>query len=200
MLIKKYQDENEWKDDRLGKITGSRLKDIIVKRGTKPKKGFYELIAERISIPADGENVMDRGHRLEIEALERFEKETGKTLIKDLAMWTREDDERIAFSPDGYSEDLTEVADAKCLNSASHIEALITQEVPKEYHEQVVQAFCVNDLLKTFYLVFYDPRMPRDFFYLTIPRMSVQTDVEEDLAYQRQTLAEVDAWVEKLTF
>ena len=200
MKILKFNNEDQWKDARLGKVTGTRLKDIIVKRGTGKKIGFYELIAERVAIPASGEAAMDRGKRLEVEALERFEKETGKVLIKDLVMWTREDNADIAFSPDGFTEDETEVADAKCLSSARHIEALLTQDVPSEYEEQIIQAFCVNDLLKTFYLVFYDPRMPRDFFYLTVTRANVQEKVTEYLDYQRRTLAEVEEIVKSLTF
>ena len=51
---------------REGKITGSRLKDIIVKRGTGKKIGFYSLIAEKLGIPAEeGETPMERGSRLE---------------------------------------------------------------------------------------------------------------------------------------
>ena len=39
---------------------------VILKRDKKPLKGFYELIAEQVAIPADGENAMDRGKRLEV--------------------------------------------------------------------------------------------------------------------------------------
>ena len=200
MKILKFNDESEWKEARLGKVTGTRLKGIILKRATKPKKGYYELIAERIAIPASEENAMYRGKRLEDEALERFEKETGKTLNKGLVIWTREDNENIAFSPDGFSEDETEVVDAKCLASSSFLEAYLTQDVPSEYLEQVIQAFCVNDKLATFYLAFYDPRMPKDFFYLTITRTEVQGKVDEYLEYQRKVLEEIEEIVKKLTF
>jgi predicted phage-related endonuclease len=202
MKITKFDKENEeqWLDYRSGKITGSKLKDIIVKRGTSPKIGFYSLIAQRIAIPPTEEKAIYRGKRLEEEALERFEKETGKTLIKDLVIWTREDNEDIAFSPDGYTKDLKEVADAKCFNSENHIKAYINQKVPSEIEDQVIQAFCVNDKLETFYLVFYDPRMPKDFFYLTIKREEVQDKVIEYLEYQKNILEEVEMWANKLTF
>jgi len=48
----KFENEEEWLEARKGKITGTRLKDLILKRSTKPKLGFYEIIAERIAIPA----------------------------------------------------------------------------------------------------------------------------------------------------
>lgn len=52
---------------RLGRITGTRLKDLVVRRGSGYKIGFYEIIAERIAIPASGENVMDRGNGLRMK-------------------------------------------------------------------------------------------------------------------------------------
>ena len=44
------QNTEEWLEWRKGKITGSRLNDIIVKRGTGRKLGFYEVIAERLAV------------------------------------------------------------------------------------------------------------------------------------------------------
>ena len=87
MITQTFNSEQEWLDARRGRITGTRLKDLILKRSTKPKQGFYEIIAERIAIPASEENVMDRGHRLESEALEMFEKETGKKVDGSLIVW-----------------------------------------------------------------------------------------------------------------
>ena len=197
MIIKKLEDTEKWLEERKGKITGTKLKDIIVKRGTGQKIGFFKLIAERIAIPADDENPMERGIRLEEEALERFEKETGKKLIKELVMWQREDTEEIAYSPDGYTENLKEVADAKCPNSENFLKAYITQDW-SDYEDQVLQAFCVNEELETFYLIFYDPRLPLDFFYFTIKRDKEK--VEKYLDYQKEVLKEVEEWIKKLTF
>lgn len=202
MIIQKYSDEEAWLDGRMGKVTSTRLKDLVVKRGTAKKKGFYEIIAERVAIPASGENVMDRGHRLEKEAVDRFAKETGKKINTDLVIWSREDNPDIAVSPDGYVEgkQVVEAVEVKCLNSASHIEAFLTQEVPSEYAYQKIQYFIVNDDLKTLYFVFYDPRMPKDFFYLTITRESLQEEIGELLELEHETLAEIKKIEEQLTF
>ncbi len=86
MKTLKFENQESWLEARKTKITGSRLKDIIVKRGTGQKIGFYELIAERLAIPSDGEDPMERGHRLETEALERFTQETGKEVDGSLVM------------------------------------------------------------------------------------------------------------------
>ena len=126
MKILHFSNETSWLDARRGRITGTRLKDLINKRGGAPKIGYYELIAERIALPASQENAMDRGHRLEVDGIERFEKETGKKVNKELVMICRDDNENIAYSPDGFIGK-TEDVEVKCLSSARHIEAWMTK-------------------------------------------------------------------------
>lgn len=198
MIITKFKDEQEWLDGRVGKITGTKLKEILVKRGTKPKIGFYRLIAERVAIPFEGD-YMARGKELESEALERYEKETGTKLIKDLVIWSREDEPSISFSPDGYTKNEKIVVDAKCLSSERHIEALITGEIPSDLHDQVVQAFCVNDKLQEFHMVFYDPLIPKDYFVLKATRKELKEEIAEDLKYQREMLKKVEQIVRDIT-
>lgn len=200
MIIQKFENREDWMNARRGKITGSRLKDIIVKRGTGKKIGFYELIAERLGIPANDENAMARGTRLEEEAVARFVKETKKKVNTDLVIWQRDDNESIAISPDGYIGD-TEAVECKCLSSARHIEAFLTGQVPDEYKDQALQYFIVNDKLKKLYFVFYDPRvLAKDYFTLEIKRKDIQDDITFYLDYQKQILSEVDEIVNKLTF
>lgn len=198
MQIKKFDNEEAWLAGRLGKITGSRLKDVITLKGTGKKIGYYELIAERLARPSDGENPMDRGHRLEDEAIERFKKETGKEVNVDLVLWSRDENDSIAVSPDGTISD-TEAIEVKCLSSARHVEALLTREVPKEYEFQALQYFIVNDKLEKLYFAFYDPRLSvKDFFYLTIERD--QNKVTEFLIQQENILNEVNTIVTQLSF
>ncbi len=184
---------------RRGKVTGTRLGDLIPKRGGGYKIGYYELIAERIALPATEEAAMDRGHRLEEEALDRFATETGKTVDKDLAMWVREDNEDIAISPDGIIGE-TEAVEVKCLASSRHLEAFMTRSIPGEYDEQVLQYFIVNDKLEALHFVFYDPRMPKDFFFFTRTRAEVAEKVSEYLEMERRVLAEIKELENKLTF
>lgn len=194
-----FDSKEKWLNARIGKITGTRLKDLIVLRGTTPKKGFYELIAERLAIPADNENPMDRGARLEEEALARFSKETDKKVDGSLIMWVSEENESMAISPDGVIGK-TEAVEIKCLNSASHIEAYLTQKLPSEYQMQIYQYFIVNDKLKTLYFAFYDPRLPaKDFFYITIKREEVIEEVKKYHEEQLKILAEVERIVLELS-
>ena len=203
MQTLKFKDRDEWMLARRGKITGSRLKDIISKRDNGRKKGFYELIAERLAIEPNGERPMDRGQRLEDIAIARFAKETGKKVDTSLVLWVRDENDSIAVSPDGVIEGTknTESAEVKCLNSASHIEALITGKIPKEYDEQKLQYFIVNDKLKKLYFIFYDPRMTvKEFFFFEILRKDLKEEIAEYLKYQEDILQEVDKIVNSLTF
>lgn len=201
MKILQFTDRDSWLESRRGRITGSTAKDVAPKaRGAGMKVGVYRLIAERVAIPRDeNENRMDRGQTLESEAIARFTEETGKQVDISLVIWTRDDNENIAISPDGFIGE-TEAVEVKCLDSARHVEAYITHEIPSEYVEQAHQYFVVNDKLETLYFVFYDPSMPMDFFYHTVRREEVAEKVAETLEAQRQTLAYVDEWVSKLTF
>ena len=201
-----YSDNDAWLDGRRGKITGTRVKDLVVKRGTGQKKAYYELIAERIAIPRDpNESRIDRGHTLEAEAVERLAKETGLEFIQvDNELWTREENANIAYSPDGYvpGKKIKTACEIKCLNSATHIEYYIKREIPTEYFDQVRQAFVVNDDLQALYFAMYDPSLPPtcDFFFIVITREEVAEEVAYLLDYQRQTIADIEAWVGKLTF
>lgn len=183
-------------------LTPEEIQDLTIKSmlAAEKKKGFYELIAERLAIQPDGENPLDRGTRLESESIARFEKETGKVVNTELCILSREDNESIAISPDGRidpkgkSKKIKEMVESKSLNSAAHIEAYLTKRIPSEFHHQKLQYFIVNDDCETLYWLFYDPRFSEklQFFYLEVHRKDVQEKVEMYLKYQDELLKEVD--------
>ena len=194
------EDEEKWLDARRGLITGTKLKDILPKaRGNGYRQGFYQLIAERIAIPPDQENVMERGKRLEEYAIEEFERRTGKKVNKDLVLWVRDDDERIAVSPDGFIGK-TEAVEVKCLASARYIEVYLKQEIPAEYQTQVIQYFIVNEKLKKLYFVMYDPRMPKPIFWIEVKREDIQDKVDEYFQLEKEVLQKVGEIENKFTF
>jgi len=200
MKISKFLDENSWLEKRKGLITGTKLKDVLPKQGGKGYRiGFFEILAEKIAIPATQESAMDRGKRLEEEAIEEFEKQTKKKVNKDLVIWHRDDDEDIAISPDGFIEK-KEAVEVKCLSSARHIESWITQKIPNEYMTQVIQYFIVNEDLEKLYFVFYDPRMPKPLFWLEVKRKEVKDKAEEYLKLEKEALKKIRELENKLTF
>lgn len=84
--------------------------------------------------------------------------------------------------------------------SASHIEAFVTKEIPSEYEHQVLQYFVVNEDLEKLYFVFYDPRMPKDFFWIERTRAELQADIDYYLELEHRVLAEVADIEKMLTF
>lgn len=200
MIVRTYEDNFSWFEDRRGKITGSRIGDVHSTKGTK-KIGFYEVIAERLGITEDGtETDRDRGTRLEGEALDEFTKQTKKKLDRKKTLWLREDNEAIAISPDATVLKEKAAVEVKCLSSARHIEAVITGEIPKDYRKQRTQYFVVNDELETLYSVFYDPRiLAKPLFIIVTKREDIKDEIIEMLAFQRDTLTEIDMIVNELS-
>lgn len=205
MKIHKFQNKEDWLAFRKGKISGTRLKDVIVKRGTGQKKGYYELIAERLAVTEEefdgyipNETPMDRGTRLQKFAMQRFRQETGKVVDESLIIWSSDDDDSITVSPDGVISK-TEAVEVKCLSSASHIEAYLKNEIPDEYKDQGIQYFIVNEKLKKLYFVFYDPRIPvKDYFTIEIKRSDIKSQIQQYKELQIKMISEINDIVNKL--
>ena len=201
MKVVSFTDRDAWLKFREGKITGSKLGDIIVKRGTGKKIGFYQLLAERLAIEEDGdESPMARGTRLEGQALEVFAKQIKKKVKNDLVIWVSDADSSIAYSPDGLISD-KEVAEVKCLSSARHLQAYFEQKIPDDYEEQYIQAFIVNEKLQTLYFVFYDPRVEcKPIHWIVVKRKDIEEKIQAYRDYENMVLVELEKMINELTY
>ncbi len=201
-VINVVQGEQEWFDYRKGKISGTMLSDLYSKRGNR-KLGFYELIAEKLAIEPDDENRMDRGLRLENEAIEVFTKQTGKR-VEQVGICVHDKYPEIINSPDGlikHKGKYTEAVEIKCLSPARHIQAVVENKVPDEYEAQKLQYFIVNPDLERLYFIFYDPRIA------SVPYHTVEVTREElgdlpdkYLQFQIEQIEEVNTIIEKIAF
>ena len=199
--IKLEQNTPEWMEWRKGKITGSRLKDIIVKRGNQRKLGFYEVLAERLTVPHENDNddVMERGHTLEQKAVDEFTEVTGYKVKTDCGVWVSDTNEHIALSPDGEIDEAHAV-EVKCLSSARHLQAYFEQEIPSDYEAQVCQYFIVNEKLEQLYFVFYDPRIPaKPLHYIIVNREDWGDRIKQYNSYQTEALDDIDQKINQLT-
>jgi len=143
---------------------------------------------------------MDRGTRLESEALELFAEMEGKDVKNEEVIWVSDLDSNIAYSPDGVISD-TEVVEVKCLSSARHLQAYFEKEIPDDYEEQYVQAFIVNEKLEQLYFVFYDPRVAsKPLHWILVQRDDIKDKIEAYKEYQVQALKEIEQMVTELTF
>jgi putative phage-type endonuclease len=201
--MKKYkidQKSDKWFHIRKGKITGTTLKAIM---GT-PKarqEALYEIIAERLTVGIENEtgeeNAMDRGNRLEPEAITMFEFETGKE-VERVGLCEDDDNENIANSPDGLIGE-TEAVEVKCLGGKNYVKMWILDKVPEEYSWQVIQYFVVNKKLKKLYFVGYNPDIPaHPLHIIEVEREEIEKEIIEAKEAQTKFLKEVEESLSKI--
>lgn len=197
------QGSPEWHQIRLGKVTASRVADVIArtKTGWGAGRANYaaELIAERLTgTVADSftSAAMQWGTDNEpsARAAYQFEKNTRVGLIGFVNHPTIYDS---GASPDGLvgDEGLVEI---KCPNTATHIETLIKKSIPSKYITQMLwQMACTGRHWCDF--VSYDPRLPDNMqvFIQRVPRDDVAIrELENEVT--AFLLEEVDAKVGEL--
>lgn len=194
------QGTSEWHQLRKGKITGTTLKAIM--GTTKAREdALYEIIAERLTIGVDSddnyENAMDRGLRLEPDAISMFELETG--LSVERTGFAQDDiNPQIANSPDGLIGE-TEAVEVKCLGGKNHVKMWLKNEIPEEYKWQVVQYFIVNEKLQKLYFVGYNPDIPsHQLHIIEVTREQVAQDIEKARTAQDNFLADVEVVLKDL--
>jgi len=199
------QNSEEWLEARKGRITGSKLKDLHAARGKK-KDGFYQLIADRLTLADDDGDASsrDRGHEQEEAALDLFEQTTGKKVVRDCGMWVHDDNDNIAISPDGAIKKrgiFVEACEVKCLSAKNHLRAIIENDIGSGFEMQVTQYFVVNEHLKKLYFIFYDPRIAaKPMHVIEFTREQLAEDIKYYTEFEENMLEEVDYWVEKLAF
>lgn len=197
------QGSPEWHALRLGKVTASRVADVVAKTksGWGASRANYsgELIAERLTgdtAPSFTNATMQWGTDQEPNARIAYE------FYRDV------DVEQVGFvdhptismtgaSPDGLvgDEGLIEI---KCPNTNTHIETLISQKAPAKYVTQMQwQMACTGRKWCDF--VSYDPRMPEAmrFFVQRVERD--ETLIQELEKEVSAFLSEINQKVEELT-
>ena len=196
------QGSPEWFAARLGKVTASRIADVVArtKSGWGASRANYmsALVCERLTGVKEDTYVnaaMQWGTDHEPEARAAYEFLTGNAV--ELVGFV--DHPKIPMSgasPDGHiGEDGS--LEIKCPQTASHLEFLLEQSIPQKYMLQMQwQLACSGRQWADF--VSYDPRMPEGLrmFQKRVQRDSALIPVlEKDVA---DFLAELDATVAKL--
>ncbi len=158
------QRTEQWYADRLGKLTASRVADMLArtKSGWSTSRANYlaELVLERITGKrADGfvSSAMQRGTDLEGDARIAYEFRTNAT-IEPVGFVPHPTVPMSGASPDGLigTDGLVEF---KCPNSATHMDTLSAGAVPDKYVLQIQwQLACTGRKWCDF--VSFDPRFP----------------------------------------
>lgn len=173
-----------------------------VKAKLTKKLEFYELLAHKVAVPEEGdEEPMERGNRLEAEALAKFAKQNNMTISNDLAVWVSSTNDSMIYSPDGCVLSDEEVIETKCLSSAWHLYIYYEKDIPAKYRKQNLQAFIVNDKLQKLHFVCYDPRIPAlPIHSITINRADVENEIALYKQYEVQLMEDLNKLAEELTF
>lgn len=170
------QGSDAWKALRLGKVTASRVADVVAKTksGYSAGRANYaaQLIAERLTgtvAEAYTNAAMQHGTETEPEARAAYEFYQGVT-VKEVAFVEHPKIDQAGCSPDGLV-DADGLVEIKCPNTATHLETLLGQAVPGKYGDQMqFQMACTGRSYCDF--VSYDPRMPENMrlFIKRVPR------------------------------
>ena len=194
------QRTEEWYCARLGKVTASRIADVMAKTksgyGASRKNYMAELVIERLTgKPTDGFSsaAMQWGTETEPYALEAYEIATG-TIVEPVG-FIDGIEPMTGASPDGLIGD-DGLIEVKCPNSSTHIETLLSKTTPKKYVYQMQwQMACTDRVWCDF--VSYDPRMPDNLKYFCKRVDRDQEQIDEIIAEVRIFLADLDSQVKQ---
>jgi putative phage-type endonuclease len=197
------QRSDAWFQARLGKVTASRVADVIAKTktGYSASRDNYmaQLICERLT-GQQGESftnaAMTWGTETEPLARSAFEA-YADVMVEEVGFVPHPSIEMSGASPDGLVG-LFGMLEIKCPNTATHIDTLLTQTVPGKYITQMQwQMRCCERQWCEF--VSFDPRLPQD-LQLFVKRVEFDAPyvamLEEEII---KFLAELDDKVNKLT-
>ena len=158
------QGSDDWKRERAGKVTASRMADLLATTKTGYGAGRANYMAELLTERLTGQPVdffvnaaMAHGTETEPQARAAYEFATGYAVT--LAEFVPHPTIAMAgASPDGYvnGDGLVEI---KCPNTSTHIETLLGGAIPKKYQDQMLwQMACTGRQFCDF--VSFDPRLP----------------------------------------
>ena len=190
MVLPIEQGSPEWFEQRRGKVTASRIADIMARTksgySTSRQNYLMQLLCERLTGKVEESfksSAMQRGNDLEPEARNWYQLETGE-IVEQVSFIDHPNIDDAGASPDGLvgNEGLIEI---KCPNTATHIETLRSKKPSDRYYKQMQwQMACTGRKWCDF--VSFDNRLPDNLAYFC-----VRIDRNED------AIAEIEAEVNK---
>jgi putative phage-type endonuclease len=190
------QGSAEWLAIRLGKVTASRITDVLAKgkSGEAATREDYrtELVVQRLTNDP-GESftnaAMEWGTQTEPMARVEYIMQTGN-LVEQVAFVDHPTIKWFGCSPDGLVGS-TGLIEIKCPNSKTHIKYLLAGKPPAKYVPQMQCQMAVTGR-EWCDFVSYDPRLPED-LRLFIVRL------ERDEEYIKAMEAEVEKFLSEVS-
>lgn len=165
-IIDCEQGSPEWLQMRVGCCTSSRLNDALAKLKDPKKESAArlnyrrELAVERLCNRAMEHFVTEAmQHGIEYEPIARAEYElaTGQE-VQQIGLAMHPTIKWFSASTDGLVGDKG-ILEIKCLGSLKHLDILLSNEIPEDYHWQMLGGLACTER-EWCDFVSYDPRMP----------------------------------------
>jgi hypothetical protein len=186
MIIKQNeQGSDEWLEDKIGVLSGTRIKKIITskKLALSATHGdmIYTLIDENITgMSADkiiSNSAMERGNLLEPRARSAYERKTSTKII-ETGLCLSDNNDKHGVSPDGWTEDYTGAVEIKC-PGIIHLKYLSDNVLPDEYKLQCINYFLVNEKLEWLDFVSFRPEFyPYPLFIKRVTRVELEKEIK----------------------
>lgn len=196
------QGSEEWLQSRAGKVTASRIADVMakIKTGEAAARRDYkaQIVAEILTgKPQESgftNEAMQWGTTTEPAARVAYEAISG-VLVDIVGLVLHPTIDRAAASPDGLAGDgLLEI---KCPKTATHLQYLLAGVAPAQYQLQMLwQMACTERAWCDF--VSFDPRLPQDLQILIVRFDRDDKRIEEIETEVKLFLSEVDETIAKL--
>ena len=196
------QGSEAWHLARLGKVTASRVADVIARTKSGPaasrKTYLAELVAERLTgQPADSYRNPAMVWGLDTEPQARAAYEFFRDeIVEEVGFIAHPTIALAGASPDGLvgHHGMVEI---KCPNTATHIDTLLTGAIAGRYVTQMQWQMACADRRWCDYVSF-DPRMPIDLQLFVKPVQRDEAAIRELETAVTEFLAELDAKVAAL--
>lgn len=155
------QRSDEWFEARRGKITASKIADVMMKKTTAGYRNYRaQLMCERLTgqvAESFSNAAMQWGTDTEPQARAAYEFYNGVEVV-EVGFVDNPTIENTGASPDGLVANIGMV-EIKCPNTATHLETLLNGKIPSKYYDQMQwQMECAGRQWCDF--VSFDPRLP----------------------------------------
>ena len=194
------QGSPEWLAARAGKVTASRINDVMAAKTTAAYRDYRAQIVAEILTGQPQESgftnaAMQWGTEQEKFARVEYEMFCAWT-VDEVGLVIHPTIEQGAASPDGLvsTDGLVEI---KCPKTSTHLQTLVDKKQPRQYENQMLwQMACTGRQWCDF--VSYDPRLPED-LQLFVHRFDRnEKRIEEIEAAIKQFLSEVNEMIDKI--
>ena len=192
----------EWHMQRLGKVTASRIADVLSKgkSGESASRKNYrtELLVQRLTgQPGESFTNAAMEHGTRTEPLARIAYEVAKgNFVEQVAFLDHPTIANFGCSPDGLV-DKDGLIEIKCPNSSNHIDYLLDNKPPAKYIPQMQCQMAVTGRQWCDFVSF-DPRLPDDLQLFVVRLERDQEYIEAMEAEVKKFLSEVDEMFTKL--